>query len=217
MPGGRIVTTIDNPSPAVGIGPGTDGMYHYLIPMIGVETVELRLWCRSRPNAWCCQDGSCRYVEAVTWSEHRQVMTEVDYAGEATVAHAGHIDFVIVGENDAGARRYAWFYRSDVSSPRRWWQPQHARQPWQDAGHFLRGDVMLYGAGDSGAPIRATDDDEAAHTTLPGQAALYRHETGCAECRCDVLSQRADWQRNHLGIVQYWGRCAVMTGVRERT
>jgi hypothetical protein len=141
----------------------------------------------------------------------------VDYAGEATVAHAGHIDFVIVGDNDAGARRYAWFYRSDVSSPRRWWQPQHARQPWQDAGHFLRGDVMLYGAGDSWAPIRATDDDEAAHTTLPGQAALYRHETGCAECRCDVLSQRADWQRNHLGIVQYWGRCAVMTGVRERT
>jgi hypothetical protein len=202
------VTTIKNPSPAAGVGAGTDGTYHYLVPMTGVETVELRVWCRSRPHAWCRQDGSCRYVEAVTWSEHPQVMTEVDYAGEATVARAGHIDFVIVGENDAGVRRYAWFYRWDVSSPRRWWQLQHAHQPWQEAGHFLRGDAMLYGAGDSWAPIRATADDEAEHTTPPGHAELYRHETGCAECRCDVLSQRADWQRNHLGIIGYWGRSA---------
>jgi hypothetical protein len=208
------VTMIDNPSPVASIGTSTERLYHYLVPMVGVDTVELHLWCRSGPDSWCCQDAPCRYVEAVTWSEHRQVMTEADYAGEATVAHAGFVDFVIVGETDSGARRYAWFYRPGVSSPRQRWQPQPARRPWREAGHFLSGDAMLYGAGDDWVPLRATPDDQA---SPPGHSDLYRHETGCAECRCDVLSQRADWQRNHHGVNRYWGRCAVMTGVREGT
>lgn len=191
-------------------GAAREGMYHYLVPTVGVETVELHLSCRSGPRAWCCQDGICRYVQAVTWSEHPHVMTEVDYAGESTVARAGHVDFVIVGESDAGARRYAWFYRSDVSSPWRWWQPLHARQPWQDAGHFLRGDALLYGAGDSWMPISAAAADATGYPTPPGRSDMYRHATGCAECRCDVLSQRANWQRTHLGISRYWGRSAVL-------
>ena len=42
---------------------------------------------------------------------------------------------------------------------RRWWQPQRARQPWQDTGHFLRGDAILFGsAGDPDIPDHITVD-----------------------------------------------------------
>lgn len=205
---GPTATSFDHPSPADEPG-ATEGMFHYLVPTVGVETVKLHLTCRSGPHARCRHDRLCRYVQAVTWSEHPHVMTEVDYAGESTVAHAGYVDFVIVGETDSGATRFAWFYRADDSSLRRWWRPQQAHRPWQDAGHFMRGDALLYGGGDAWMPISATDAAATAYPTQPGRSDMYRHATGCTECRCDVLSQRADWQRTHIGITRYWGRSAT--------
>jgi hypothetical protein len=198
----------DTPCPVNGDGARADGMFHYLVPTVCVETVEMLLSCRSAPGSWCSQDGACRYVQTVTWAEHPQVMTEVDYAGEATVAHAGHVDFLIVGETDTGARRYAWFYRSDVTSPRRWWQPQQMRSPWLEVGHFLDGDSLLFGAGDSWTPVTGAAAATAGYSAPPGRREGFRHAAGCAECRCDVLSQRADWQRTHLGD-RYWGRSAT--------
>lgn len=203
------MTTLDTASPAIGDGARVTDMFHYLVPTVGVETVEMLLTCRSAPQAWCSEDGSCRYVRAVTWAEHPQVMTEVDYAGEATVARAGYVDFVIVGETDTGARRYAWFYRCDVTSPRRWWQPMQALRPWRDADHFLDGDALLYGAGDSWTPVSGAAAATVGFPSPPGRREMFRHAAGCAECRCDVLSQRADWQRAHLGAERYWGEPAT--------
>ena len=176
----------------------TADLAHYVVPVIDVDSVKLNVYCRSAPGAWCRQDGSCRYLLGVAWDEHPQVMTEADYVGVPIPARAGYIDFVREGGNNGGTARYGWFYRNKVS--RRWWPVQRVRQPWQDVGHFLRGDAMLFGSGDHWVPTTATGDDEVNGTPLPGHADSFRHETGCAECRCDVLSQRADWQRSHLSL-----------------
>lgn len=179
----------------------TEGLAHYVVPVVDVDSVKLNVYCRSAPGAWCRQDGVCRYLLGVAWDEHPQVMTEADYAGVPIPAREGYIDFVREGENTSGAPRYGWFYRD--RAPRRWWPVQRVRQPWQEAGHFLRGDAMLVGSGDHWVPTVATGDDEAGGTRLPGHADSFRHETGCEECRCDVLSQRADWQRTHLSLDEW--------------
>jgi len=192
-------------APPAGAATAAALVAHYVVPVIDVDSVRLHVYCRSAAGAWCRWNGDCRYLLGVAWDEHPQVMTEADYAGEPIQARAGYIDFVQEGQNEIGLPRYGWFYRDEPAGARRWWQPQRARRPWQDTGHFLRGDALLFGSGDSWVPTTATGDDEVNTTRLPGHADLYRHETGCAACRSDVLSQRADWQRSHLPL-EPWRR-----------
>ena len=176
-------------------------MSHFVAPVIDSDEMKLVVRCDAAPDAWCRRGGTCMYLLAVAW-DHRSVMTEADYAGIETVLRSGAIDFILMGEDGLGEPHYAWFYR-DVPAHcdtrvrrQRWRRRAHASEPWQQPGHFQEGDAVLFGEGDSWFPLTATADDVANQSVLPGKAARYRHAAaGCDACRTDVLSQRADSQR----------------------